>query len=84
VSSIKHILAQPNTVVVNLKDPNFTNDKLEAVFPSFVNRRKSLDPNLLFGSHKPSGALPARPRKQNFSHRRIFGDKKKIVDIDSA
>ena len=47
-------------------------NKLMGVDPS-SNGRTQLNMTLMFGSNKPYGLLPAKPHKQRFSMKRVFG-----------
>lgn len=67
----------------------------QAHFHMLNNPRPILNLSALYGSHKSYGFLPSRPRKKEFSHKRIFGDranqiqkekkdveKKVVLDVD--
>lgn len=54
---------------VNFKEPAFDYAR--------TSNRKRVDPASLFGSNKGYGMIATPPKKQNFSHKRIFGEKLK-------
>ncbi len=66
--------------VVTLKGPDSTKlnqQEIKNLFKSDSNTMKVVDVKQLFGSHKVAGMLPHKHnKKQAFSHRRVFGQKK--------
>lgn len=43
-----------------------------------VNGNTKIHVERLFGASKPFGLLPSKPRKQRFSHSRVFGSRKNV------